>query len=245
MENLIPLPQKVSSEKGSTNNEAIITVEPCYPGYGTTLGNALRRVLLSSMPGSAIVSAKIKNVSHEFSTLPGVKEDMVELMLNLKTIRVALHEDGPVTLNVQVKGEKTVTSKDIKAPSSVEISNPDQLIATLTDKSAELDMELIVRKGKGYVPAELQEDGEDKEIGTIQLDAAFSPIKNVNFQVEHVRVGEITNFDKLILAITTDGTVVPEDAFMTASAILVEHYSLFSESFSVKQPAKKSKKKSA
>jgi len=226
MEELIPLPNKTDFQKGANPNESIITIEPCYPGYGITLGNALRRVLLSSMPGAAIVSASIKNATHEFSTLPGVKEDIVELMLNLKTIRVKLYSDEPVKIELHEKGEKVVTAKDIKLTSDVEISNPNQIIATLTEKDATLDMVLIAKKGRGYVPSELQ-IADNKEIGTITLDAIFSPVRNVNFTTEHVRVGEMTNYDKLILTISTDGTVTPEKAFMTASRILVNHFTAF------------------
>lgn len=240
--NLIPLPQHVSAVKGSVAHESIITIEPCYPGYGTTLGNALRRVLLSSMPGAAIVSAKIKGVSHEFSTIPGVKEDIVEMMLNLKMIRVKMHEEGPLTLTINAKGAKTITGKDIETPSQVEITNPDQVIATLTDKNATLEMELIAKMGRGYVPSEQVTESETKEIGTIQLDAIYTPIKNVNFTVEHVRVGEITNFDKLTMTILTDGSESAEDAFTTASRILVEHFTFFSSSFEKNKSTKKKSK---
>jgi len=245
MEELIPLPSKIDFQKGANPNESVITIEPCYPGYGITLGNALRRVLLSSMPGAAIVSAGVKNATHEFSTLPGVKEDIVEIMLNLKTIRVKLYSDEPVKIELHEKGEKVVTAKDIKLTSDVEISNPNQVIATLTEKDAVLDMILIAKKGRGYVPSELQ-IADNKEIGTITLDAIFSPVRNVNFTTEHVRVGEMTNYDKLILTISTDGTVSPEQAFITASKILVHHFTTFvgkQEAFTAIED--KPKKKSA
>lgn len=245
MEELIPLPNKIDFQKGASAHEAIVTIEPCYPGYGITLGNALRRVLLSSMPGAAIVSASVKNAAHEFSTLPGVKEDVVELMLNLKSIRVKLYSDEPVKIELHEKGEKIVTAKDLKLSSDVEISNPNQVIATLTEKDAVLDMVLLAKKGRGYVPSELQTD-DNKEIGTITLDSIFSPVRNVNFTTEHVRVGEMTNYDKLILTLATDGTVTPEEAFTTASKILVNHFSAFVGQSEVSaQTAEKPKKKAA
>jgi len=246
MEELIPLPNKIDIEKGSKNNESIITIEPCYPGYGITLGNTLRRVLLSSMPGAAIVSASIKGAAHEFSTLPGVKEDVVELILNLKTIRVKMFSDEPVKIELHEKGEKVIKAKDLKLTSDIEVTNPEQVIATLTEKDATLDMELIARKGRGYVPSEQQTD-ENKEIGTIILDAIFSPVKNVNFTTEHVRVGEMTNYDKLILTIATDGSMTPEEAFKTASDILVNHFDAFGKAFASSKPSteEKPKKKTA
>ncbi|PIS41535.1 MAG: DNA-directed RNA polymerase subunit alpha [Candidatus Kerfeldbacteria bacterium CG08_land_8_20_14_0_20_42_7] len=247
MEELIPLPSKIEIQKGSNSHERIFIIEPCYPGYGITLGNALRRVLLSSMPGAAIVSAHVKDVAHEFSTLPGVKEDIVELMLNLKKIRVKLFADEPIKIELREKGEKVVTAKDLKVTSDVEVANPDQVIATLTDKNAVLEMTLVAKKGRGYVPSEQQTD-DNKEIGTITLDAIYTPVKNVNFTTEHVRVGEMTNYDKLSLTVTTDGTVSPEEAFSTASKILVEHFDAFANRFAIKQvatekPKKKLKKK--
>ena len=239
---LIPLPSTIQTTKKGPH-EAIITIEPCYPGYGITLGNALRRVLLSSMPGSAITSVHIKGAPHEFTSLPGIKEDVVELMLNLKQVRVRCHSDQPQEVTLHVKGEKQVTAKDIQANQDVEICNPDQPIATLTDKSSDFEMTLKVQNGRGYVPAEMQEKG-NKELGTILLDAIYTPVKNVNFDIEHVRVGEITNFDKVTLSISTDGSISPEEAFTTASQILVEHFNALVQREATEPVKKKSKKSS-
>lgn len=223
----IPLPTRIEVAKHDGNTAKII-IEPCYPGYGTTLGNALRRVLLSSLPGAAVTRVKIKDVQHEFSTLPNVKEDMVDFVLNLKQLRVKLHEGEEATLVLQAKGEKVVTAKDLKLPSNVEIANPDLVIATLTDKSAELEMELFVQRGRGYVPVEAQ-TREKGEIGMIAVDAIYTPMKTVNFDTENVRVGQMTNFDRLTLDISTDGTMSPQEAFRQASEILVDHFHLFRE----------------
>lgn len=220
---LIPVPSTMSV-KNESAQEADIIIEPCYPGYGITLGNALRRVLLSSMPGAAIVAMHIKKVPHEFTSIPGVKEDIVELMLNVKSIRVTLHSDEPQQMTLHVKGEKKVTAKDIKAPSTIEVVSTDAPIATLTDKNAELEITFTVEKGRGYVPAEMHHTSK-QELGTIILDAKYSPVKNVNFTVEHVRVGELTNFDKVTLHVITDGTMKPVEAVSTASQILINHFS--------------------
>ncbi len=214
----ISLPEKLNVEKKDVNH-AIITIEPCYPGYGVTLGNALRRVLLSSLEGAAITFVKIKEVSHEFSTIEGVKEDVVDIILNLKTIRLKSYSDEPVTITLREKGEKRVTAKDLKVSSDIEVANPDQLIATLTDKKSELEMELKVEKGRGYIPVESREK-EKNEIGMIAIDAVFTPVKNVNFDVENVRVGQMTNYDRLTLDIITDGTIGPEEAFGQSASIL-------------------------
>ena len=223
MEN-IPLPTKFEV-KNISPNEATITIEPCYPGYGTTIGNALRRVLLSSLPGSAIVAVKISGITHEFSTIENVKEDVVEIILNLKRIRLKLHEVKETKLILKVKGEKEVTAKDIKATSEVEIVNPESHIATLTNKSAELEMEIYISSGRGYLPVENMEI-KKLELGVIAIDAIFTPIKNVNFDVENVRVGQITNYDKLTLGIKTDGTIKSGEALKFAAEILVDHFKL-------------------
>lgn len=218
----ITLPQKLEIKAGA-ENQATFSLEPCYPGYGTTLGNALRRVLLSSLDGAAITAVKIKGTSHEFSTLPNVKEDVVEIILNLKAIRLKMFGDEPQTISLKVKGEKKVTAKDLKTGSGLEVANPDQLIATLTDKAAEFEVELRVERGRGYVPVEAREK-EKNEIGMIAVDAVYTPIRNVNFEVENVRVGQMTNYDRLNLEITTDGTVTPEEAFTKAAFVLEEHF---------------------
>jgi DNA-directed RNA polymerase subunit alpha len=218
----LPLPEKYEIKKISEHQSDII-IEPFYPGYGTTIGNALRRVLLSSLSGAAVTAFKIKNASHEFSTVKGVKEDLVEIILNLKTLRFKLHDVEETRVMVKVKGEKKVKAKDIKTSSEIEVLNPEAVIATLTDKDAELEMELIVKAGRGYVPVENVEK-KKFELGTIAIDAVYSPVKNVNFNIENVRVGQMTNYDRLIMNISTDGTVAPEEALKIAASILIDHY---------------------
>lgn len=197
----------------------------CYPGYGMTLGNALRRVLLASLKGSAITSVKIKGVSHEFSTIDGVMEDVVQIILNLKKVRFKMHSDEPVKVTLKSKGEGKVTAGDIKCPSNVEVVNKDQIIATVTDKKTELEMELEVSMGLGYVPID-QQQRDEKEIGVIAIDAVYTPISRVNYEVENMRVGKRTDYNKITLEIVTDGSMTPEDAFSKAVSILVEQFSV-------------------
>lgn len=203
----------------------VFEIPGCYPGYGMTLGNALRRVLLASLEGAAITSVKIKGISHEFSTLDGVMEDAVQIILNLKKIRFKMHSEEPVKVSLKFKGEGKVTAKEIKCPSSVEVVNSDQIIATITDKKTELEMELEISKGLGYVPIE-QQERPDKEIGVIAIDAVYTPIKRVNYEVENMRVGKRTDYNKITLEIVTDGSITPEEAFKKAVAILVEQFSV-------------------
>lgn len=197
----------------------------CYPGYGMTLGNALRRVLLASLEGAAITSVKIKGVSHEFSTMDGVMEDAVQIILNLKKIRFKMHSQEPVKVSLKFKGEGKVTAKDIKCPSDVEVVNTDQIIATITDKKVEFEMELEIGRGLGYVPID-QQDRPEKEIGVIAIDAVYTPIRRVNYEVENMRVGKRTDYNKITLEIVTDGSITPEEAFKKAVAILVEQFSV-------------------
>lgn len=197
----------------------------CYPGYGMTLGNALRRVLLASLKGSAITSVKIKGVSHEFSTIDGVMEDAVQIILNLKKVRFKMHSDEPVKVTLKSKGEGKVTAGDIKCPSNVEVVNTDQVIATVTDKKVELEMELEISNGLGYVPID-QQNREEKEIGVIAIDAVYTPINRVNYEVENMRVGKRTDYNKITLEIVTDGSITPEEAFSKAVSILVEQFSV-------------------
>lgn len=222
MENFA-LPDKYNVENTGTN-QAKITIEPCYPGYGTTIGNALRRVLLSSLPGAAITSVKFNGATHEFTTLPGVKEDIVEIILNLKKIRFKLHNTDEVVVSLKVKGAKKIQAKDIKLTSDVEVMSPHAEIATLNDKSAEVDMELTVKSGRGYVPVENTETSKFS-LGTIAIDSIFTPVKNVNYSVENVRVGQMTNYDRVILNISTDGIVSPEEALKQSASLLVDHFS--------------------
>jgi DNA-directed RNA polymerase subunit alpha len=199
-------------------------IEGCYPGYGTTLGNALRRVLLSSLEGAAITSVKIKGVSHEFSTMDGVLEDVIQIILNLKQVRIKMDSDEPVKITLKAKGEKSVTAANIECPGGVEVVNTDQAIATLTKKDAEIEMEMDVERGIGYIPVDQQEEGE-KEIGVIAIDSIYTPVKRVNYEVENMRVGKRTDYDRITLDITTDGTSTPEEVFYKASKILVDQFS--------------------
>lgn len=220
----IPLPNQVQlvSEDG---NRYVFVMEPLYPGYGQTIGNGLRRVLLSSMPGAAVTAVKIKWADHEFSTLPNIKEDVVQIILNLKQLRLKVHTEEPVRLSLKIKGEKNVTAGDIKKTDLVEVVNPNLHIATLDNKNAELDMEIIVQQGRGYVPVEMREN-EKHEIGMIAVDAIYTPIKNVNFEISNVRVGQITNFDKLTITMETDGTITGNEALNIAAHILVDHFQM-------------------
>ncbi len=223
----LPLPSKIEVVPHDTDrNRATVVIEPCYPGYGTTLGNALRRVLLSSLPGAAVTQVRIKDVQHEFSTLPNVKEDVVDVLLNVKQLRVKIHEGESGTLRLRATGEKVAKAGDIECPSNVEIMNPSLVIATLTDKSAELDIELSVHCGRGYIPVE-QQEREKADIGVIAVDAIYTPVRNVNFRTENVRVGQMTNFDKLFLEISTDGSTTPAEAFRYAAEVLLQHFTFF------------------
>ncbi len=210
---------------GQEGNTYHFVMEPLYPGYGVTVGNALRRALLSSMPGAAVTAVKMKWVDHEFSTIPNVKEDVIEIILNLKNLRLKVHTEEPVRLSLKVKGEKVITAADIKENDLVEVVNKDLHIATLDNKNAEMDMELIVQQGRGYVPVE-QRESEKLEIGMIAVDAIYTPIKNVNYDIENVRVGQMTNFDKLKLSMETDGTITGQEALNIAAHILVDHFSM-------------------
>lgn len=218
----LPLPKSISLVERD-GHRAVFAIEPLYPGYGITVGNALRRVLLSSLAGAAITNVHFEGANHEFTTLPYVKEDIVDIILNLKKIRLKLHGTGPVTVKVKAKGAKLVTAGDIEANSDVEVITPDQPIATLTDKAGVFEAELTVESGRGYVPVE-QRDAPKNAIGTIAIDAIYTPIKNVNFNTENVRVGQMTNYDRLRLDITTDGSLTPDEALRQAAATLVNHF---------------------
>lgn len=212
-------------EKTASRFYGKFACEPLERGFGTTLGNALRRVLLSSLQGAAITSVKIDGVLHEFSSIAGVREDVTDIILNLKEVRVKLHRDEPRTIRVDKVGEGIVTAGDFVCPPEVEILNPDKAIASLA-KDARLRMEMEVRSGKGYVPAE-QNAEEDASIGMIPMDAIFSPIRKVNYVVSQARVGQITDYDKLTMEIWTDGSVQPEDALAYAAKILKEQLTTF------------------
>lgn len=215
----------------------VFDVEGLYRGYGLTVGNALRRVLFSSLPGAAITRFKVKGAGHEFTTIPGVVEDMVEVGLNLKQVRFRFHADEPQILTLKVKGEKKVTAGDIKGNAQVEIQNPDSYIATLGSKTAELDMELTVEKGLGYEPVETQKK-ERLPIGMVAIDAIYSPVVNVNFRIENMRVGERTDYNKVRIEIETDGTISPSSALHKAVNILADHFKKIDEIKAVDFPLK-------
>ena len=204
--------------------KGVFEVEGLYTGYGLTVGNALRRTLLSSLPGAAVTQIKINNVPHEFSTLPGVKEDMVQLGLNFKQLRFRMHTDELQTLELHVKGEQTITGADIKTNSEVEIMNPEIELAHLTAKSAEITIEIQVERGLGYSAVEARKSEKKLAIGAIALDAMFTPVTTVNYTVDSMRVGERTDFDRLRLEIETDGTISPSSALHKASNILKDHF---------------------
>jgi DNA-directed RNA polymerase subunit alpha len=221
----LPNKPKIIEEK---RNKGVFEIGACYPGYGVTLGNAFRRVLLSSLPGAAITGVKIKGVQHEFSTIPHVIEDVVQIILNLKQVRFKLHAERPFKVSLKAKGEKEVKAGDIKTSSELEVVNKDAHIATLTDKKAELEMEIEIEPGLGYSPIEERKKGKI-EIGKIAIDAIFSPVRKVTYFVENMRVGERTDYDRIRFIIETDGTITPREAFLKASQILVDHYSIFAQ----------------
>ena len=200
-------------------------VEPLERGYGTTLGNSLRRILLSSLPGTAVTSIKIAGVQHEFTTIPGVLEDITDVILNIKQVRLGMTTDEPQHLTLSVSKKGPVTAADIMTNANVEVLNPELHIATLTE-DMELSMEFEVRMGKGYVPADMHE-GLPDTIGLIKLDASFSPVRKVAYTVEQARVGQMTNYDKLILEVWTDGSVLPEDAIAYSAKIIKDQISVF------------------
>lgn len=224
MEQLL-LPTQIEFIKDKDPYKATLIVSPCHPGYGTTLGNALRRVLLSSLPGAAVTAVKIEGADHEFSTIPNVKEDVVQIILNLKQLRLKVFSEETVRLGIEVSGVREVKAEDILPNADVEIVNKDSHIASLTHKDAKLKMEIFVRQGRGYIPIEERED-EKNEIGVIAIDSVFTPIRSVGYRVEDVRVGQKINYDKLTLVIETDGTIAPLDAVKDATQILLNHFNL-------------------
>jgi len=213
----LPSKPKVLSEDGFKGSYEI---EGLYPGYGHTLGNSLRRIILSSLLGAAITTVKIEGASHEFSTLDGVKEDVITILLNLKKIRFKLSTMEAQTVTLSVKGAKAVTAGDIKVSGQVEVLNPEQHIATLTDKNASLNIEIVVTKGFGYVSKEVHQK-EKVDIGTIAVDAIFTPIRRVNYEVDNMRVGDRTDFNRLRITVETDGTILPRRALEASIEIMV------------------------
>jgi DNA-directed RNA polymerase subunit alpha len=202
-----------------------LIAEPLERGYGTTIGNALRRVLLSSIEGAAVTAVKIQGAFHEFSKIDGVTEDVIDIILNMKKLRFKLYSDGKKTATIRVKGPRDVTGSDIQGDASFEVLNPGQVIATL-DKDAAFEAELHIKKGKGYIPAELNKE-DDLPVDMLAVDSVFTPIKKVNFTVEKARVGRATDYDRLVMEIWTDGSITPEKAVSQAASIIIEHMELF------------------
>lgn len=243
------------TEQPESDRVSTFVIEPLSPGYGMTVGHSLRRVLLTSLEGAAVAYVKIQGVDHEFSTVKGMREDVVDLILNLKTLRVRSESDAPVVLKLEKKGAGTVTAADFAPNADVAIADPEHYLATL-DKDGKLSMEVTIEKGQGYLPTE-KKDREKLPIGTIAVDSIFTPIKRVHYDVEHTRVGDRTDFDKLSIELTTDGTVTPAEAMVHASQILTEHFTIVrdaaqasvdaaaTQSVKPKKAAKKTKKESA
>lgn len=219
--NMIHTPGLVSVDDHSATS-ATFVVEPLHSGYGMTLGNSLRRVLLSSISGAAVTSFKIEGATHEFTSVPGVKEDVVDIMLHLKNVRFRVFSEEPQTLRIVKQGKGSITAKDIQVNADVEIVNPSQVIATLDDDKAKFVMDLVVEVGRGY--RTIEETTAKKASDMIALDAIFGPVTRVRYKVENTRVGQMTNLDKLLLSIDTDGSITPRDAFEEAAAILVNQY---------------------
>ncbi len=209
--------------------KGVFEIEGLFAGYGLTIANTLRRVLLSSLPGAAITQLKIKGASHEFSTLPGIKEDMVDISLNFKKIRFRMTVDEPQILSLKIKGLKSVTAADIKTNSNITVLNPEEVICTLTDKNADFDVEIKVERGLGYSIVESRKEDEKLAIGTIAIDSFFSPVTNVSYTMENMRVGDRTDYNRLKLEIETDGTISPSSALRKASNILNDHFKIISE----------------
>jgi DNA-directed RNA polymerase subunit alpha len=219
-------PKRIEVDESThTSSYGEFSIQPLERGFGITLGNALRRVLLSSISGAAIVSVKIDGVLHEFSTVPGVKEDVTDIVLNLKGIRLRMHQDGPKTVHIDAAGDKVIRAGDIITDGTVEVLNPDHYIATLSE-GATMKAEFVVKVGRGYIPAKKERDPEQSE-GTINIDAIYSPIKKVKYAVTYSRVGQVADYDKLIIEVWTDGSILPDDAIAYAAKILKDQLEIF------------------
>ena len=239
---MIPLPSRPKIIK-KDKNRAVFKTEGLYPGYGITIGNSLRRVLLSSLEGAAVTKVKIKGAQHEFSTISGVMEDVIDICQNLKRLRFKTYIPEPQKVSLKVNEEREVTGKDFDLPSQLELVNKSEHIATITNKNTSLEMEIQIEPGIGYVSAERMKEKKKLLVGEIQLDAIYSPVVKVAFHVGSMRVGERTDFNELELEIVTDGTVTPEEVLAKASDILVKHFSLVSEEFSKEKKSGKQEKK--
>ncbi|MCK5218635.1 DNA-directed RNA polymerase subunit alpha [bacterium] len=220
-------PERLESERETLNEKyGKFTAEPLERGFAGTIGNSLRRILLSSIQGAAVTAVKIKGIEHEYASIPGVVEDTTDIILNLKQLKVKLNEEGPRTVLVHVKGEREVTAADIQATNAVEIINPEMHIATLNDRDADLEMEIEINSGRGYVDA-ARNRREEHAVGTIPVDSIFSPVLKVNMGTESARVGQITDYDKLIIETWTDGRIKPEDALAHAAKVLKDYMQVF------------------
>lgn len=217
------LPEKIRFDEDTlTDSYGKLIVEPLERGFGTTVGNALRRILYSSIEGAAVYAIKLEGVLHEFTTVKGVKEDVVDIILNIKQLRFRLSGNKTRTATVDIKGPKVVTAGDLETDANLEVMNKDAVIATL-EKGGRLKGDLYIKKGRGYVPSELM-SGDDMTVDTVMLDAAFSPVQKVNFSVEKARVGRSTDFDRLVLEVWTDGGITPEEAVSSAAGIMIKHF---------------------
>ncbi|MBU0661416.1 DNA-directed RNA polymerase subunit alpha [Patescibacteria group bacterium] len=219
------LPTSISVTEGDSPNIGTLVVAPCQKGYGTTLGNALRRVLLASLPGAAVESVKMDGVQHEFTGTDGVKEDMVEIILNLKQLAVKSHTDAPVMLSLTKKGKGPVTAADFDKNADIEIANPELELMTITSDDKEVNLEVMIAKGHGYVPV-AEKEKQNLDLGTIVIDSLYTPIRDVGYSVENTRVGDITDYEELTLTIETDGTISPKEAVEQATQILMDHFGL-------------------
>jgi len=224
MENIF-LPTTIDFGTSDQPNVGTVVVTPCHQGYGTTMGNALRRVLLSSLPGAAVESIKIQGVQHEFSAVEGLQDDMIQIILNVKQIATKLYAEQPVTLTLSKKGVGPVTASDFDKNADVEIANPDLVITHITDPKKELEMEITIGHGRGYVPVS-EKDTQNLDLGTIAIDSLYTPIRDVGYKVEATRVGDVTDFEELNLTIETDGTITPKEAVAQATKILMDHFGL-------------------
>lgn len=216
----------------------VYEIDGLYPGYGHTLGNSLRRIILSSLPGAAITQVKIDGVSHEFSAIEGVKEDVISILLNLKRIRLAMHQEEPLKITLKKTGAGLVTAKDIDAPSQIEILSPEQPIAEITAKGTTLEIEMTIERGLGYVPRDVHQK-EKVDIGTIALDAVFTPVRRVNYEVENMRVGDRTDYNRLRVFLETDGTLTPREALERSIEIMIHQLKAvigFQETFTEEAP---------
>ena len=222
------LPSSIEFITTDNPNIGKVVITPCHQGYGTTLGNALRRVLLSSLPGAAVESVKIRGAQHEFSTIEGVLEDIVEIILNLKLMAVRSFSDEPIVLKLDKKGKGEVTAADFEKNSDVEIANPDLKIFTITNDKTKVEMEVTIGKGRGYVPVE-EKENNNLDLGTVLVDSLYTPIRDIGYKVDLTRVGDVTDYEKLTITIETNGTITPKEAVRQAVNVLMDHFALILE----------------